>query len=118
MRNALDAGITHFDTAERYSAGHVEELIVQTIHGYDRKKLFITSKVAPNNLHYQSVIDSCKASLKRLQTDYLDLYLIHAPNPEIPIKETMHAFDTLKNNGLIKHIGVSNFTTKHFQEAQ
>lgn len=118
IRHALHAGITHIDTAELYGAGHAEELVGEALKTYDRKKYFITSKVSAVNLHYTDVLASCSDSLKRLQTDYIDLYLIHAPNDEVPIQETLKALDELKAKGLIKHIGVSNFTTRRLQEAQ
>lgn len=115
---AIDAGITHIDTAEMYAAGHAEEIVGEAIQGYKREKLFITSKVWPDHLDYSGVTNACRNSLKRLKTDYLDLYLIHWPNPNFPIKETMKALDDLKKQGLIKNIGVSNFTAKDFREAQ
>ena len=64
------------------------------------------------------MINSAKNSLKRLKTDYLDLYLVHRPNPEIPIEETMKAMDFLKKEGLIRNIGVSNFNKERLIKAQ
>lgn len=118
LRNALDAGITHIDTAEMYATGHAEELVGEVIKDYDRKKIFLVSKVWGTNLAYDDVLSSCEKSLSRLRTDYLDLYLIHYPNPLIPIKNTMKAFDRLKQMGLIRNIGVSNFSVKRFKDAQ
>ncbi len=118
VKAAIDSGITHIDSAEKYAQGHAEELVGKAIKGYDRSKLFLVSKVADGNLRYEDVLKSCVASLKRLGTDYLDLYLIHAPNPQIPIKETMKALDKLKAEGLIKNIGVSNFNVNRMKEAQ
>jgi diketogulonate reductase-like aldo/keto reductase len=118
LKRAVDRGITHIDTAEMYASGHEEELVGEAIKGYAREKLFITSKVWPDHLDYDGVISACKASLERLQTSYLDLYLIHWQNPNFPIKETMRAFDDLKKEGLIKNIGVSNFSAEEFEEAQ
>ncbi|MBI2051709.1 aldo/keto reductase [Candidatus Roizmanbacteria bacterium] len=115
---ALDNGITHIDTAEVYAAGHAEELVGEAIKGYDRKKLFLVSKVDDEHLRYDDVLRACRESLERLQTDYLDLYLIHAPNPRIPLSETMSALDRLKDEGLIKNIGVSNFSKERCREAQ
>lgn len=118
IRDAIDLGYTHIDTAELYGAGHSEELIGKAIKDLDRSKLIITSKVFKTNLKYNDVIASCKKSLKRLQTDYVDIYLIHAPNPEISLEETMKALDYLIEQKLIKFIGVSNFSVEEIKEAQ
>lgn len=118
IKNAIDIGITHIDTAERYADGYAETLVGKAIKENKREKLFLVSKVAPWHLHYDDLLSALEASLKRLQTEYLDLYLIHQPNPEIPIKETMRALDYAKKQGLIKHMGVCNFTIQRFQEAQ
>ena len=118
LKNAIDAGITHIDTAQRYAAGHAEELVGEVIKQYDRKKLFIVSKVWKTNLAYENVLKSVHGSLARLGTDYLDLYLIHIPNLSIPLKETLKAMDRIKDEGLIKEIGVSDFTAQHMREAQ
>lgn len=118
IQNAIEAGITHIDTAENYAEGYAEKLVGQAIKDCDRPDLFIVSKVKGANLGYDDLIRACRNSLRRLQTDYLDLYLIHAPNPKIPIKETMRAIDTLMEEGLIKNVGVSNFTVERTEEAQ
>lgn len=118
IKNAIDNGITHIDTAEIYAGGYTETLVGEAISGYKREDLFLVSKVYPDNLNYENLINSAKNSLKRLRTDYLDLYLIHQPNSEIPIKETMKAMDFLKKEGLIRNIGVSNFSKKRLIEAQ
>ncbi len=118
IKDAIDLGYTHIDTAELYGAGHSEELIGKAIKGLDRSKLIITSKVFKTNLRYDDVIVSCKKSLERLQTDYIDIYLIHAPNPDIPLKETMKALDFLVEEKLVKFIGVSNFSVEQMKEAQ
>ena len=118
IKKTISLGGTRFDTAEMYANGYSEEILGKALKDYDRTKLFITSKVSPVNLGYNSVISSCKASLARLQMDYIDLYLIHMPNPDIPIVETMKAFDFLKDQGLIKNIGVCNFNVERLKEAQ
>jgi diketogulonate reductase-like aldo/keto reductase len=66
--------------------------------------------VLPKNLDYESVVRACRASLERLRTDYLDLYLIHWPNPAISLRETLNAMETVYDEGLVKNIGVSNFS--------
>ena len=118
IRAAIELGITHIDTAEMYGGGHSEELVGEAISGFDRKGLFITTKVSPEHLRYNDVIASAKKSLRRLRTEYIDLYLVHTPNPEIPIKETMKAFDFLVEREVIRHIGVSNFSVEQMKEAQ
>jgi diketogulonate reductase-like aldo/keto reductase len=118
IKNAIDAGITHIDTAELYANGYSEELIKKAIANIDRSKLFIASKVSRVNQEYSQVKISIKGSLKRLGLDYLDLYILHAPSRDFPIEETMKAMDELKAEGLIKNIGVSNFTVKQMERAQ
>lgn len=118
IRAAIEAGITHIDTAEIYASGYAERIVAQAIKGYDREKLLLVSKVSSAHLRYEDVIKSARASLERLGSKYLDLYLIHAPNPKIPIRETMRAMDTLIEEGLVRHIGVSNFTVERMEEAQ
>lgn len=118
MKTAIKLGITHIDTAEAYAQGHTEELDGKAIGGFDRKSLFITSKVSPRHLNYDDLIVSVKGSLRRLNTDYIDLYLIHAPNPDIPIQETMKAMDSLAEQKLIRCMGVSNFSVEQIKEAR
>ena len=118
IKTAIELGITHIDTAEMYGDGHAEELVGEAIKDFNRETLFITTKVLPENLRYDDVIASVKRSLRRLKTEYIDLYLIHIPNPKIPIQETMKAFNFLYKEGLIRFIGVSNFSVKQLEEAQ
>ncbi len=118
IKNAIELGYTHIDTAELYGAGHTEELIGKAIRNFDRSLIVITDKVFKTHLKYDDVIFSCKKSLEKLQTDYIDIYLIHAPNPEIPVADTMNALDSLIEEKLIKYIGVSNFSVEQMKEAQ
>ncbi len=118
IRYAIDQGVTHIDTAESYAEGHSEEILGEAIKGYDREKLFLVSKVNKKHLRYDDLINSAKASLKRIGTDYLDLYLIHSPSVEISIEESMQAMNELVSMGLVKNIGVSNFTVERMIEAQ
>ena len=115
LRTALDAGYTHIDTAEGYQN---EDTIGEVIAEYDRDDLFVTSKVLPSNLHYEDVLESLSASLERLGTDYLDLYLIHWPNPTISLRETFQALERAHDDGLIRNVGVSNFTPYQLRFAQ
>jgi diketogulonate reductase-like aldo/keto reductase len=118
IRTAIELGYVHIDTAEMYAGGHTEELIGRAIKDFKRKELFITTKVKPANLHYQDVLDALEGSLKRLDTDYVDLYLIHWPNSRIPLEETFRALNELVKRGQTRHLGVSNFNLKQLQNAQ
>ena len=118
IRAAIELGITHLDTAEIYANGYAEELVAEAIKGYDRSKLFIISKVHHTHMSYKDVFAACAGSLKRLKTDYLDLYLLHRYSPAFPLKETMRAMNKLKDEGMIRNIGVANFGIEHLKEAQ
>ncbi len=120
LRSALNLGYTHFDTAELYGGGHAEELIGRAIHdfGAKREKVFVTTKIWPTRLAYKNVLRACENSLRRLQMDYVDLYLIHWPNPFVPLKETFRALNQLVKDGKVKHVGASNFDVKRIKEAQ
>jgi len=107
LRTALDAGYTHIDTAEGYKN---EAEIGAVLDEYDRDDVFLTSKVLAKNLNYDSLLESCRDSLERLGTDYLDLYLIHWPNPAISLRESLDAMATLHDEGLVRNVGVSNFS--------
>ncbi|MFC6940288.1 aldo/keto reductase [Salinirubellus sp. GCM10025818] len=112
---ALDAGYAHLDTAEGYgNEADVGEALAQ----YDREDLFLTSKVLPKNLAYESVVQACEASLDRLGTDYLDLYLVHWPNPTISLRETLDAMALLHEQGKVRNIGVSNFDAYRLSAAR
>jgi diketogulonate reductase-like aldo/keto reductase len=119
LRSALEIGYTHFDTAELYANGHAEELLGQAIREAEipRERLFITSKVKPVNLRYNSVLRSCEASLRRLRMDYLDLYLIHWPG-SVPLDESFRALNQLVREGRVRHLGVSNFDLRLLKQAQ
>jgi diketogulonate reductase-like aldo/keto reductase len=118
IKSAIEMGVTHIDTAEVYAAGYSEILLGQAIKDFDRTKIFIVSKVQVANAKYNDVISSCKKSLERLQTPYIDLYLLHRHNTTVPLEETMKALDYLVEQGLVKHIGVSNFKKEFLAEAQ
>ena len=116
LKVGLDLGMTHIDTAEMYGNGHTEELVAQAITER-RDEVFLVSKVLPSNASYEGTIKACKRSLKRLKTDWLDLYLLHWPS-SYPITETMRAMEKLVADGLIKYIGVSNFDIEELKEAE
>jgi diketogulonate reductase-like aldo/keto reductase len=116
LKLGLDLGMTHIDTAEMYGNGHTEELVAQAITER-RDEVFLVSKVLPSNASYEGTIKACKRSLKRLKTDWIDLYLLHWPS-SYPITETMRAMEKLVADGLIKYIGVSNFDIEELKEAE
>jgi len=118
IKSAIQEGIFHIDTAEKYAEGYAEKLIGKAIAQYDRSNLILTSKVAEANQTYESMARAIENSLKRLNTPYIDLYLLHGPNKHIPIQETMRGMDHLVKSGLVKHIGVSNFSVEQFKQAQ
>jgi len=118
LQLGLDLGMNHIDTAEMYGNGKAEELVGQAIAGRRREDIFLASKVLPSNASYEGTIRACKNSLKRLKTDYLDLYLLHWPSSQHPIVETMKAMEKLVADNLVKFIGVSNFNLKELQEAE
>lgn len=115
LKAAFENGITTFDTAEGYGDGHSEEVLGAALKGI-RKDCIIATKVSPNHLKPQDVRASIEGSLIRLGTDYIDIYYIHWPNKEIPVEETMSEFNKLKKEGLIRAIGVSNFSLEQVKE--
>lgn len=108
IKYAVSKGITHIDTSESYAGGKTELLIGEAIKGIPRDKYCIATKVREYNLSYDSVISSCKKSLKRLNTSYINLYYVHKQNPLFPIEETAKALNYLFDIGLINHVGLSN----------
>lgn len=118
LRNGLEIGFRLIDTAEVYGGGLAEEIIGEAIKEIPRKELFLVSKVWKEHLAHNQVIEAAKKSLQRLRTDYLDLYLIHAPGETIPLSETMPAMEVLVEQGLVRAIGVSNFSVSQMEEAR
>ncbi|MBW4619703.1 MAG: aldo/keto reductase [Cyanosarcina radialis HA8281-LM2] len=122
IRAAVDAGMTTIDTAEIYgNDGHSEKIVGEAISGM-RDRVVLATKVFPNHLKYEQVIEACDRSLTHLRTDYIDLYQIHWPpgsfnNEVVPLEETMSALNYLKQQGKIRAIGVSNFSGKLLAEA-
>lgn len=114
LRAGIDMGATVLDTAEMYAAGSAEEVTGAAIAG-QRDKIFLVTKVLPENASAAGTIEACERSLRRLGTDYIDLYLLHWPGPH-PLGDTVAAFETLRDRGLIKQWGVSNFDTAALQE--
>ncbi|MDQ0155819.1 aldo/keto reductase [Robertmurraya andreesenii] len=108
IRSGLDRGVQVIDTAESYGEGNSEILVAHVIKLYKRENLFLVSKVLPNNASKKQIPISLDNSLKRLKTDYLDLYLLHWKG-SVQIEETIEAMEQAKMQGKIKAWGVSNF---------
>jgi diketogulonate reductase-like aldo/keto reductase len=109
VQRALDLGVTLLDTAEIYASGGSERVVGEAIQGR-REHVFLVTKVAPRNASRRGTIRACEASLKRLGTEVIDLYLLHWIGAT-PMAETIEAFETLKASGKIRAWGVSNFDT-------
>ena len=117
LHQAINLGYRHFDTAEMYAAGHSETILGRALLEQERSDFVVTSKVSAENLAYDDLLAACERSLDRLQTSYIDMYLIHWPNPEIPIADSFRALNHLVNLGKIRHIGVSNFDVPLLEQA-
>ena len=115
LRLGLDLGMTLIDTAEMYGNGNSERLIGQALTGIPRQCYQLVSKVLPQNAGKRRIFTSCEASLRRLQTDTLDLYLLHWRGT-VPLAETVDCMETLVHQGKIKRWGVSNFDEPDMKE--
>jgi diketogulonate reductase-like aldo/keto reductase len=119
LRKGIELGMNHFDTAEIYNFGTSERIIGEVIKEYNRDDVFITSKLFPMHFGYKSMIKACNKSLKRLDTKYLDLYLVHFPSFGFnKIKKHMRVMEQLLNEGKIRYIGVSNYSVEQFKQGQ
>ncbi len=114
LRRGIELGLTLIDTAEMYGEGNAESLVGEALAGL-REKIFLVSKVYPQNASRAGVIAACERSLKRLGTDRLDLYLLHWRGSH-PLSETIAGFEALCKSGHIRHWGVSNFDTEDMEE--
>jgi aryl-alcohol dehydrogenase-like predicted oxidoreductase len=130
VRYAVDHGCNYFDTAEAYNDGASETSLGQAIQGIPREKIIIGTKLSPSNAGPDKIVRHCEASLKRLKTDYIDLYMLHWPvtarsmahfaSDKIPVPSVPDAFaalERLRQEGKIGHIGVSNFGVEKLSEA-
>src|SRR5262245_37653844 len=114
LRRGIELGAFLIDTAEMY---RTEDVVGQAVKD-NRDRVFIATKVSGSHLRYDDVLRAAEASLQQLQTSCIDLYQIHWPNSRIPINETMRAMETLVDRGLVKYIGVSNFSVRELRTAQ
>ena len=114
LQAGLECGLQLIDTAEMYAEGGAEEVVGQALRGR-RNTALLVSKVYPWNAGEVDAIEACERSLRRLQTDYLDLYLLHWRG-NVPLEETLRAMERLQQQGKIRHWGVSNFDTEDMAE--
>ncbi|HZV33392.1 MAG TPA: aldo/keto reductase, partial [Verrucomicrobiae bacterium] len=114
LREGIDMGATLIDTAEMYGGGMAEKLVGEAI-AERRKEVFLVTKVLPQNASRRRMPAACEASLRRLGTDHVDLYLLHWRG-DVPLAETMEAFIALQSAGKIRHYGVSNFDVSDMKE--
>jgi len=115
IKYAIQNGLNHIDTAQIY--GNAEEIIGKIIKEFDRGKIFITTKIPPYKASFKETILSCEYSLKRLKTDYIDLYLLHWYEEIYPLEETFSAFLKLIDEKKIRYAGVSNFDIYELEKA-
>jgi aryl-alcohol dehydrogenase-like predicted oxidoreductase len=117
IHKALDMNINLIDTAEAYGWGESERVIGEAIKGYDREEIIITTKFLPTAVRSSAINRALKKSLKRLQTPYIDIYLIHWPNP-LQEGGFLKNMEKMVDEGLIRYIGVSNYSQDRLQKAQ
>lgn len=126
IHTMFDQGVNMIDTAPAYGYGYGEEVVGRAIKGM-RDKVIVATKGGLDwpedkseyifNDSKEYILADCERSLKRLGTDYIDVYIVHWPDPKVSMEETMDAMNTLKKSGKIRHIGVSNFTKEQIEEA-
>ncbi len=126
IHSAIEQGINWLDTAELYGSGHSEEVIGEALQIHNREEVIIATKVGPQHLSREKLPEALAGSLRRLRTDYIDVYQVHWPNPyyeydkdhpETPLEETMEALLTEQEKGRIRYIGVSNFNVDQMAHA-
>ncbi len=116
LRLGIELGMTHIDSAEAYADGGAERIVARAVESR-RAEVFITTKVWPDSASYAGTLRACEHSLRRLGTDYIDLYLLHWPSRH-PIQETIRAMEELVRLGRVRFIGVSNFDVTQLKAAQ
>jgi aryl-alcohol dehydrogenase-like predicted oxidoreductase len=126
IQEAIDVGMTFIDTADIYGKGHSEEIVGKAIKGR-RDQVVVATKVANRwneagevwpDCSYDYILEAVRASLERLQTDYIDAYIIHRPDPNTPIPETMRALEKLLNDGVVRAVGVSRYDREQIEQAR
>ena len=127
IKAALECGINFIDTAPAYNAGKAECYVGETLNKLKKRREVVISTKCGNKFvdgkylrcgSKESILKQCDESLKNLKTDYIDIYLVHLPDPDVELEETIDAVSTLKKEGKILHAGVSNFSKEQIEEAQ
>ena len=127
IKAALECGINFIDTAPAYNAGKAECYVGETLNKLKKRREVVFSTKCGNKFvdgkylrcgSKESILKQCDESLKNLKTDYIDIYLVHWPDPDVELEETIDAVSTLKKEGKILHAGVSNFSKEQIEEAQ
>ena len=127
IKAALESGINFIDTAPAYNAGKAECYVGETLSKLKKRREVVISTKCGNKFvdgkylrcgSKESILKQCDESLKNLKTDYIDIYLVHWPDPDVELEETIDAVSTLKKEGKILHAGVSNFSKEQIEEAQ
>ena len=127
IKAALECGINFIDTAPAYNAGKAECYVGETLNKLKKRKEVVISTKCGNKFvdgkylrcgSKESILKQCDESLKNLKTDYIDIYLVHWPDPDVELEETIDAVSALKKEGKILHAGVSNFSKEQIEEAQ
>ena len=127
IKAALECGINFIDTAPAYNAGKAECYVGETLIKIKKRREVVISTKCGNKFvdgkylrcgSKESILKQCDESLKNLKTDYIDIYLVHWPDPDVELEETIDAVSTLKKEGKILHAGVSNFSKEQIEEAQ
>ena len=127
IKAALECGINFIDTAPAYNAGKAECYVGETLSKLKKRREVVISTKCGNKFvdgkylrcgSKESILKQCDESLKNLKTDYIDVYLVHWPDPDVELEETIDAVSTLKKEGKILHAGVSNFSKEQIEEAQ
>ena len=127
IKAALEGGINFIDTAPAYNAGKAECYVGETLSKLKKRREVVISTKCGNKFvdgkyfrcgSKESILKQCDESLKNLKTDYIDIYLVHWPDPDVELEETIDAVSTLKKEGKILHAGVSNFSKEQIEEAQ
>lgn len=127
IKVALECGINFIDTAPAYNAGKAECYVGETLSKLKKRREVVISTKCGNKFvdgkylrcgSKESILKQCDESLKNLKTDYIDIYLVHWPDPDVELEETIDAVSTLKKEGKILHAGVSNFSKEQIEEAQ
>jgi aryl-alcohol dehydrogenase-like predicted oxidoreductase len=126
VHRALELGINFFDTANVYMRGGAEEVVGRALEGVDRDDYVLATKVyfpmgdGPNDsgLSRKHIMEQCERSLRRLGTEYVDLYQCHRPDPETPVAETLRALDDLVRHGKVLYVGVSEWSAEQLEEAR